>query len=57
MYLHPFVSIEDLKEWIRINYLNVYKNSDHLDAVMKNIKEWVIKCSLCNSGMFEHLLE
>lgn len=39
VYLHSFISVKDLKKRIRTNCLNVYKNSDHLDAVMKNIKK------------------
>jgi len=47
-YSPPFVSIKDLKERIKINYLRI--NSDYLGAVIKNIiNKQVAKYLICKS--------
>lgn len=46
MYSRPFVSIKDLKERIRINYLKI--KSDYFDAVIKNRNKQVTNICCAN---------
>jgi len=39
-----FVSVEDLKERIKLHYSNI--NYDQLNSVMKNVKKLCMKCGL-----------
>jgi len=53
VYSRPFISVEDLKERIKLYCSNI--NYD-LNSVMKNVKKRCMKCVQSEGGTFKHFL-